>query len=709
MQTYKITAPDGTTHSIQGPPGASREQIVSKIQERLAARGEQPQLQAPPVQQLPPVDNRSVASPPTGGDNQSLGQRVRNSPIGGMIRGIADVGQGGMQMAARTLEGLPKTLGLERNPAAREFEKFMKGQRANLEQRMQMGEREYTQDWRQGEDVGLDVGRIAGNVVGALPLAAAVPGIAATSAAGKTAYGVGAGAVGALTQPVLKGDFWDEKTQQAVIGGAAGAAGPHLAKLAGKGISAVKRAVTPAMSRSQATEILTETLKQRGVNFNRLAKETQDELLDQTQRSLNVGADLNIDELARKADFDMLGMEPTRGQLSHNPQQVRFEKNTAGITGPGDELANRFNQQNAQLIDNVNQMHRGISPQDSYNVGQRGIDALTDIDANRQQAIGKLYDDALNDVGIDAPLNSQRFMDTVKNNLDDIIASHDELPIGVNTKLKQIASGDIPFTIKKGEQIRKAINKRMGSASQSEKVSLKAINDAIQTEIDAVGMSAGESFKTARAAAANRFGQLDANPAMKAVSQGKASPDDFVKKFVLGGKATELRALKNEIQSADPDTWTQMRGQIVDYLKQGAIGNSSDELGTFSQKGFRNALNKIGNTKLKVVFDPAELRQLRAVARVSEGVANQPVGASVNNSNTTAAMMNMLNIGSNVPMMQLFADPVKRGVTQRGVSQALKPQFSPPQNIPGLTPQQLQSLTAPLSVMGYPLLKPVLE
>jgi len=44
MKTYTITDPSGKVHTIDGPEGATREQFIAKIQERLSSTQQQPQV-----------------------------------------------------------------------------------------------------------------------------------------------------------------------------------------------------------------------------------------------------------------------------------------------------------------------------------------------------------------------------------------------------------------------------------------------------------------------------------------------------------------------------------------------------------------------------------------------------------------------------------------------------------------------------------------
>jgi hypothetical protein len=75
------------------------------------------------------------------------------------------------------------------------------------------------QQYRAQKPPGIDWARMGGNMLGTLPMAAALP--ATASIGGAAAQGT---MFGALSTPVASGDFWKEKGKQVIIGGVAGGA-----------------------------------------------------------------------------------------------------------------------------------------------------------------------------------------------------------------------------------------------------------------------------------------------------------------------------------------------------------------------------------------------------------------------------------------------------------------------------------------------------
>jgi hypothetical protein len=289
----------------------------------------------------------------------------------------------------------------------------------------------------------------------------------------------------------------------------------------------------------------------------------------------------------------------------------------------------------------------------------------------------------------------------------------DALPAGVRKAINQIATGEMPFTIQKAEQLRQAINGQITNMPSRENFALQAVNRALQNEIDNVGSQAGDeaaqAFKAARAAASERFKQIETSAPLKAAIEGM-EPDKFIQKFVINGKAKDLLTLRANLQD-NPALWDEIRGQVIDHLKfEKALNRSSDEVGQFSQSMFKKGLDNIGDAKLKILFSPEEVAQLKRIARVGEFIDVIPKGAKINNSGTSQAVANLLSRASGVPYLrELVANPIQNFRMQGQVNSALNPSLNAVSNPTTLDPELVRRLSLPLSVSGYPTVKGLLE
>lgn len=667
-----------------------------------------------------PASKPARQAPPQG--PVSLLDSLKDSPVGGFLRGARDVVDGGAQLLTRGIEAVA--------PSGSAFEQWAKDERQNVERINQGAEQDYRQNWRRGQNPVMDMGRIAGNVVAAAQLAAMVPGAGAATMLPRVANGVAAGAMAGAVQPVdMEGrqddDFWGAKAGQTAIGGVTGAASPFVADAVGKVVASAAnkarnvagRVMGTAPTDAAITQTVTGELAGRGVDFSRLTKETQDAMLADAKQALSAGGKLNYDALARRADFEAAGIKPTMGQLTRDPMQFQFEQNTRGIAGAGEGLSQRFNEQNAQLIDALNKARTGTQGVglDRFGAGDRVISSLRDLDAARKASVDQLYSAAREQAGIHTPLSAPNFAQSVNDALEQAMIG-DALPGGVRTAINQIAKGEMPFTIQKAEQIRQAINGQMSSIPSRENAAMRIVNNALQDEIDRVGSSAGqqagEAFKAARAAAADRFGALDKSAPLKAAVDG-AAPDDFMRKFVISGKAGDLLSMRADLKQ-QPQLWGEVRGQVVDWLKDRALNGATDEFGKFSQSAYDKAVNQIGDAKLKVLFSPDEIAQLKQVGRVASAIQVQPAGSAVNNSGTSQAIANLLSRASNVPYLrEMVINPARNFVVQGKVNAALNPSAIPLAQ-PGAqsaypAAEIARRLQLPLSIGIYPAVKGLLE
>lgn len=190
---------------------------------------------ASPQQTMPPMRNAPGVS-----NTESVLRGVYD-PFTGMAQSLYNVLPEGVQTAGNRLNDY----------LARKTGMFPVIGDAGLNAKIASDEAVYQQ--RRGG--GLDVGRIAGNVVSPINAAIAMKAPQAASLAGRVVQGAGVGATQAMTQPVTQGDYLTEKLKQGNVGLAVGGALPVVA-------SGVARVVSPKASLNPDVDLL----KSKGVN-----------------------------------------------------------------------------------------------------------------------------------------------------------------------------------------------------------------------------------------------------------------------------------------------------------------------------------------------------------------------------------------------------------------------------------------------------------
>jgi hypothetical protein len=124
---------------------------------------------------------------------ESFQSKILNSPVGGVIRGLRDIPDAGAQLLTRGLEAI--------SPSGSSMEEFFRSERRRVEDINRQAEADYQRNFRQGQMLPgeIDVGRVGGNILGAL-----IPSTTAVRALGATTAPVRAGAIGGAVSGALQ-------------------------------------------------------------------------------------------------------------------------------------------------------------------------------------------------------------------------------------------------------------------------------------------------------------------------------------------------------------------------------------------------------------------------------------------------------------------------------------------------------------------------
>lgn len=500
-----------------------------------------------------------------------------------------------------------------------------------------------------------------------------------------------------------------------VLGGVATPmAANGLASVAGRGANAAKAMMAPKRVEQEIEQQIQMKLQGQGVDWNGLTKGVQNQIRDQVRQATANGGTISGDALRRLIDFQRTGLTPTRGSLTLDPIQITREKNlaktSANSLGSSDHLLSTIeNQNNSGLIRNLNDL--GASPdRDAFAQGSRLFDSLGRVIDRNEQSISGLYRNARDTAGRSAELDGYAFTQRANQLMQENLAG--KLPGQIEDLLNNIALGKNPLTVDHAEQIKTALgrlqrgtmdgNERhtlglirqaldeapLKGAAQVNPGNLPAVAGTVPPSTGALGQESIDAFNQARYAHRSFMGQLESTPALAAVRDG-AHPDDFVNRFIVGGKAADLgnlrQALGNDAQGVEA-----VRQSILDHLKGKAIGGAADEVGNFSQSAYNGALRKLGREKLSHFFTSQEIDQMEAVGRVASYTQFQPRGSAVNNSNSGA-----LVVGRGLDLLGALASKAPLGMdnmltgTIKGMQQRQALKVSPGL----LTPEELIPLS----------------
>jgi hypothetical protein len=513
--------------------------------------------------------------------------------------------------------------------------------------------------------------------------------------------------------------FPEQKAKQATLGTALGFAAPPLVEPLAKGVGAIYRAGRQALGswgakaspqaqtiNIQIVQQVNDALQNAGLDLAAVPKSIRDSLYEDVAKALASGQRLDKAALSRMADAKLIGLDITKGQASRDPGQYTFERNTSGVVGAGERLQERFNQQNAQLIEAAS---KGASQVTPYAAGENIVSGLRKYDSLLNGGVNQAYDAARKAAGAKADVPPQLLAQKAGEVIETF--GTENIPGVVRRRLESygLLGGKQTkvFNVEEADQIRKIINANYNPANKTEALALRklrdGVDDAENTLADAgetIGNEAAKAFAKARELAKSRFKTLESVDAFQAAVDG-AEPDKFVAKYIIGAPVGQVKELRAIMQKAEPAMVDTMRGQVLSWIKNNAINGASDEFGKFSQSQYQRALNSLGKEKIALLFSPAEVNRIYAIGRTASAIQAQPAAATVNNSNTASAAMNLLSRVSGVPYLGAVAKPLQSAITDAKVTASLTPTFNAgPQPLPDYIRKLMESAGPSAAVGG---------
>jgi hypothetical protein len=356
--------------------------------------------------------------------------------------------------------------------------------------------------------------------------------------------------------------------------------------------------------------------------------------LQKTISSIPVN-EVNIPTLQRHIEADTLPVpiRLTEGQATGDVVKLSKEQNRRG---KDPVLAQRFNEQNGQLVENLGLIRDKAAP-DVYGTkkienSQGIIDAYKELDNNLNTSINADYQALRDAAGGQFPVDAPQLLKNVETKLKKELLSN-EAPAGQFNELKRLAEnnsmtfedylslrrnlGDIARTSQDGS-VRKAASYMI---EELEKLPLQKEAAALKPLAD-----------KARASAKSRFQMLEKDPAMKAAVDDSVPADKFIDKFVVNGVHKNINTMVENLGKDSP-AHQHMAAGTVNWLtdKAGIV----DGNGNFSQAGYNKALKKLDDVQnLNAIFNQEAASQLKTLGNVARYTQAQPRGAFVNNSNT---------------------------------------------------------------------------
>lgn len=409
------------------------------------------------------------------------------------------------------------------------------------------------------------------------------------------------------------------------------------------------------------------------------------------------GGAVNPEATQRQLEADLLKLPSyTEGQATRDPALFSEEQN---LRGKHTDLAEHFNAQNAGMVSKVQQIRDQVGP-DVFSTnhiehGDTLMGAYEDIDKAANDQINAAYQKA-RDMVPDKNASVMSAPDLMSN-VTKALHEHDlfdSAPKDIMATLnRRVENGSMTFANIENMKTNLARIQRSFSADGNTRYAAGIIRDQLEqmplTVDDAQVQSA---YNDARSLARQRFQAMDADPAYKAVVNEKIKPDDFIRKFVINGKRDDVSTMAQAIQGNDKARQT-MAVAVLDHLRD-AAGIGSDYKGSFKQSGYNKALQAL-DIKLQSLVDPRTAETLHALGNYAHNVQVEPVGATVNRSNTLSAGMADYAGGALEHAINAKAGGIPVGTLIGKVAQNIKYGSRVRQAIqPGAGIDQLKPLTA---------------
>ena len=296
-----------------------------------------------------------------------------------------------------------------------------------------------------------------------------------------------------------------------------------------------------------------------------------------------------IIEIARNAG--MTGeAAPTRGQISRDPEQVRFENDVSNTPAGAPIRDNRSAQQEAlaREFDRIEEdFAQGVVFPDDDAQGRAVKEAALAARQAKKDKRNRLYREAREAGELDAPIVMDQLPAVMKSleDLEDFVSG--------NKAVKQYAIKNgiiddqgrlMPATIDQAEQFRQFVNKAYDVTDPRSSMERAKVLGAIDSAMGEA--SSGEKFNRARNYAAKYYDEFNATPITRALTNNRRGAnvgvDDakVVDKIVKSSNA-EIDKLKNTLRTTPEgrQQWNAIQARFVEGLKSKAFGTQTDARG----------------------------------------------------------------------------------------------------------------------------------
>ena len=350
----------------------------------------------------------------------------------------------------------------------------------------------------------------------------------------------------------------------------------------------------------------------------------------------------------------------TKGQATHEPQQISDERNLVQDPDTAGILTQRFDVQNQKLGASLGEIRRRATPdivqRNNLEHGQAAIDSIKTVDNGLVQDTRAKYKALADQNGGEMPIDTGAAATTAdaalkKGFLSKLVDDHPVLgPV-----MDKLRSGE-SMTFEDWESATKALSEvqRRGSSEGT-------AAGIIRNQFENMPLSEGAQglrgmLNEAKSAAKRRFDTIEQNPAYKAAVEdnvpksldglhkiGEPSPlaDSFIDRYFLGHGPNASKAYIARVKTLVPDpAFSQtIEAATLNRLRDAA---GVDEVGTmkgggFGHASFRNLRNAI-DPKADVLLSQKSAESTEQLRDVSSDITHAGPGTAINRSHTASTL-----------------------------------------------------------------------
>lgn len=538
---------------------------------------------------------------------------------------------------------------------------------------------------RKANKQGADVVRMGANMLLTAPTAGLggtlKSGVPLVSKAGAEFLGKNA-ALGALVGATGVHENNTQRLKSMGAGALGGAIGAGVGQKIGEGVVKVAnkiptRATTQKISAAIDDQIEI-ALKQSNVKIGDLSDDVVAGLRKEVGAALKSGKAVNKEAVARKIVFDRLGIKPTRAQLTGDPILWQKQAELAKIQGAGDPLRQTLINNEGKVIGVLDDViaKTGGNATDQYGAIKGATDSLLDRNAQNKAFIGAAYDNARLAQGNNTVLDGESFAKEATDLLEQNYATL-SLPAGIKKIIKDIEKKPQEFTLNKAEELIKVLNREYKASLQngqptSSSYAISVVRDALNSRQATVlqgltGNESAQAYQFARQAHKANSELISKMPLLQDALKG-VEPDKLFQKHILGGNAAQLSETIEVLKNTNPQAVADIKQQTLLWISNKSVNQN----GGFSPAGMKKALDGLGDRRLLTMFDANELSHIKDIAKAGDYLVTQPNHSYVNNSNTSAALMNFFGGLINKPGVRVLLSPLKDVADSVKVSRSLK-------------------------------------